>query len=55
MITVKLLQKDYMHLARCLVPIGDQIGMTLEAKAAMLQTKTKRFTEKEIARKFRKN
>jgi hypothetical protein len=54
MITVKLLQHDYEHLARCLVPIGDQIGMSLEEIAAMLKNKTRRFTEEEIAKKFRK-
>lgn len=53
MITVKLLQKDYMHLAKCLVPIGDaQIKMTLEERAAMLRTKTKRFSEEEIRQKY---
>ncbi|KAF2143551.1 uncharacterized protein K452DRAFT_246719 [Aplosporella prunicola CBS 121167] len=53
MITVRLMMKDYMHLAKCLVPIGDQIGMTLEEKTAMLKTKTKRFSEEDIKRKFR--
>ncbi|PLB41615.1 uncharacterized protein BDW47DRAFT_99390 [Aspergillus candidus] len=48
MITYKVLTKDYMHLAKCLVPMGDQISMTMEERAAMLQTKTKRFGEKEI-------
>lgn len=48
MITYKLLTKDYMHLAKCLVPMGDQISMTMEERAAMLQSKTKRFGEKEI-------
>ncbi|KAK4126860.1 fatty acid desaturase [Parathielavia appendiculata] len=54
MITVKLLQKDYLHLARCLVPIGDQMDMTLEERAAMLRRHTRRFTEKEIREKFGK-
>ncbi|PLN75341.1 hypothetical protein BDW42DRAFT_180881 [Aspergillus taichungensis] len=48
MITYKLLTKDYMHLAKCLVPMGDQISMTMEERAAMLQSKTKRFGEEEI-------
>lgn len=52
MMTMKLLQKDYMHLATCLVPIGDQIGMTQQEIADMLQTKTRRFTEDEIRQKF---
>lgn len=52
MITVKLLQKDYLYLARCLVPIGDQVGLSLEQKAAMLRSKTRRFSSAEISRKF---
>ncbi|QKX57537.1 uncharacterized protein TRUGW13939_04654 [Talaromyces rugulosus] len=53
MITVKLLQKDYLYLAKCLVPIGDaQIRMTLEERAAMLRTKTTRFSEEAIREKY---
>lgn len=52
MITVKLMQKDYLHLAKCLVPIGDQIDMTLEEKATMLRRHTRRFSEEEIREKF---
>ncbi|KAH7063424.1 phosphoinositide 3-kinase regulatory subunit 4 [Macrophomina phaseolina] len=52
MITVRLIMKDYQHLAKCLVPMGDQIGMTLEEKAEMLRRKTRAFTEQEIAVKF---
>lgn len=54
MITVRLVMKDYMHLAKCLVPMGEQIGMTLDEKAAMLRRKTRAFTEEEIAVKFGK-
>jgi hypothetical protein len=32
--------------------MGDQISMSIEERAAMLQTKTRKFTEAEIARKF---
>jgi hypothetical protein len=53
-ITIRLLQKDYTHLASCLVPIGDQIGMSQQEIAAMLKTKTRRFTEDEIKKKFGK-
>lgn len=53
MITVKLLRKDYRHLAKCLVPVGNQVGMDLDEIAAMLRTKTRRFTEEEIRKKFR--
>ena len=52
MMTVKLLQKDYMHLASCLVPMGDQIGMSQEEIATMLKAKTRRFTEEDIEKKF---
>lgn len=52
MITVRLLRKDYHHLAKCLVPLGDQIGMEQDEIAQMLRTKTRRFTEDEIERKF---
>jgi len=53
MMTVKLLQKDYDHLAGCLVPIGDQIHMSRKEIAAMLQTKTRKFSEEDVRRKFR--
>lgn len=53
MITIRLLMKDYEHLAKCLVPMGDQIGMTHGEIAEMLRTKTKAFTEEEIRVKFR--
>lgn len=54
MITIRLVMKDYAHLARCLVPMGEQISMTMEERAEMLRTKTRRFTDEEIARKFAK-
>ncbi|KAK1144066.1 hypothetical protein N8T08_005728 [Aspergillus melleus] len=52
MITIRLLRKDYRHLAKCLVPMGDQVGMSLDELAAMLRTKTRRFSESEIREKF---
>ncbi|KAK4663888.1 uncharacterized protein QC763_501910 [Podospora pseudopauciseta] len=53
MITVKLLQKDYDHLARCLVPIGqEQIELSMKDRAEMLRGLTRRFTEEEIREKF---
>ncbi|KAL2812676.1 hypothetical protein BDW59DRAFT_155203 [Aspergillus cavernicola] len=52
MITVRLLRKDYHHLAKCLVPMGDQVGMTLDEIAEMLQRKTRRFSEDEVRDKF---
>lgn len=51
-LTLKLLQKDYMHLASCLVPMGDQIGMSQQELADMLRTKTRQFTEEDIQQKF---
>ncbi|KAK5175459.1 uncharacterized protein LTR77_000598 [Saxophila tyrrhenica] len=53
MMTVRLLRKDYMHLAGRLVPMGDQIGMSQVEIAEMLRRKTRRFTEEEIQSKFR--
>jgi hypothetical protein len=52
MITVRLLMKDYQTLARCMVPIGDQIGMSIDERIAVLKGATKRFTEEEIRDKF---
>lgn len=54
MMTVTLFRKEYMHLASCLVPIGDQVGMTQVEIADMLKRKTKRFEEAEIMRKWGK-
>jgi hypothetical protein len=54
MITLRLLMKDYEHLARCLVPIGDQISMTMDERVAMLKRHTRRFTEEELAQIFPK-
>ncbi|KAL4788553.1 hypothetical protein BJX76DRAFT_315010 [Aspergillus varians] len=52
MITVQLMRKNYKYLARCLVPIGDQIGMTMDERADMLRTKTKKFSESDVKSKF---
>lgn len=53
MMTIKLLTKDYAHLARCMVPIGErQIRMTMEERIAMLKRHTTAFTEEEIQAKF---
>ncbi|KAL8420312.1 hypothetical protein RB594_003190 [Gaeumannomyces avenae] len=53
MITIKCLQKDYMYLAQKLVPMGDQIHMTMEERAEMLRQHTRQFTKEDMARKFR--
>lgn len=54
MLTVTLLSKNYEHLARCLVPMGVQMKMTMEERVEMLKRKTRRFTEEEIAEKWGK-
>ena len=55
MMTLTLLRKDYAHLAKCMVPIGEaQIRMTMEERAAMLKRHTVAFTEEEIRAKFGK-
>jgi hypothetical protein len=53
-ITFCLLTKNYKRLAKKLVPMGPQIGMTQDELVAMLKTKTRRFTEEEIAMKFKR-
>lgn len=52
LLTLKLLQKDYHYIARRLVPLGTQIDLSLEDRVALLQRKTRRFTEVEIQEKF---
>lgn len=51
-ITVNLIRKNYLHLAKCLIPIGDQVNMTLEERAEMLRSRTRRFSRPE-EKKFR--
>lgn len=53
MITIRLLLKQYRVLAECMVPIGEQIGMTLEERAALLESHARQFTEEELQRKFK--
>jgi hypothetical protein len=55
MMTYRLLRKDYLYLADCVVPIGDQIGMSQQELADMLKTKTRKFSEDEIQEKFYQN
>jgi hypothetical protein len=50
--TITLLRKDYAKLARCLVPMGEQVGMTEDQLAEMLRGKTRRFGEEELRVKF---
>lgn len=53
-ITYRLLRKDYDFLAKCLVPIGDQVGKSHQELASLLKKKTQRFTEEQITKIFRK-
>ena len=46
-ITVNLLRKNYLHLAKCLIPMGEHVNMTLEQRAEMLRTRTRRFPHPE--------
>lgn len=54
MITVRLLLKDYEHLAKCLVPMGDQIDLTMEGRVDLLKKLTRKFTEADIHQTFGK-
>lgn len=55
MMTFSIIRKDYEHLARCMVPIGEkQIRMTMGERVAMLKRHTVAFTEDEINAKFKK-
>jgi len=54
MMTIRVLSKDYDRLARCLVPMGDQIKLTHQEKMNLLRRKTRKFSEQEIQEKFRK-
>lgn len=54
MMTFRILRKDYLYLAHCMIPIGDQIGMSKQELADMLRTKTRKFSEEEIHEKYYK-
>lgn len=53
-LTINLLRKKYEHVAKCLVPMGAQMELTLDERVAMLKRKTRKFTEEEIAEKWGK-
>ena len=57
MMTYRILRKDYLYLADCMVPIGpEQLKLSRDEKAELLRSKTRRFSEEEIREKFgRKN
>lgn len=48
MLTVYLLAKNYDHVAKCLVPIGAQIDMSMEERILMLKRHTRQFTKEQI-------
>ena len=52
MITISLLRKDYRRLAECMVPMGDQVMMSVDERVALLKRLTRRFSEEEIRTKF---
>ncbi|KAL7795851.1 hypothetical protein V8C37DRAFT_373641 [Trichoderma ceciliae] len=54
MITYRLLVKDYEHLAKCLVPLGAQADLTMEGRVEFLKRLTRKFSEEEIRKKFKK-
>ncbi|KAJ5908215.1 hypothetical protein N7495_000897 [Penicillium taxi] len=43
-ITVHLLRKNYIHLAKCLIPTGPHANMTVEERAEMLRGRARRFS-----------
>lgn len=53
MITVRLMLKDYKTLAKCMVPIGNQISMTLDERVSLLKCHTRQFSEEELRKKFK--
>lgn len=52
MITVRLLLKDYNHLAKCLIPIGAQINMSMDDRIVMLKRHCRQFTKEEARDKI---
>ncbi|KAH0495647.1 hypothetical protein TgHK011_009182 [Trichoderma gracile] len=54
MITFRLLAKDYEHLAKCMVPLGAQADLTMEGRVELLKRLTRKFSEEEIRKKFKK-
>lgn len=54
MITIRLMMKDYEHLAKCLVPMGDHIQLSLEGRMQLLRRLTRKFSEEDVQRTFPK-
>ncbi|KAI0158705.1 hypothetical protein BJ166DRAFT_309551 [Pestalotiopsis sp. NC0098] len=52
-ITIKLMMKDYEHLAKCLVPIGEeQLAWSMEERMEHLKSRTRQFTPEEMKLKY---
>lgn len=48
------MRKDYYHLAKCMVPIGEeQLAMDLEDRVALLKKLTRKFSEQQIKEKYK--
>ncbi|PNP44909.1 hypothetical protein TGAMA5MH_03323 [Trichoderma gamsii] len=55
MITYRLMVKDYETLAKCMVPLGAaQTDLTMEGRIKFLKSLTRKFSEEEIQKKFKK-
>lgn len=46
--------KDYETLAKCMVPLGAQADLTMEGRAEFLKRLTRKFSEEDIRKKFKK-
>lgn len=47
--------KDYETLAKCMVPLGAaQTDLTMEGRIKFLKSLTRKFSEEEIQKKFKK-
>lgn len=53
-LTIHLLKGNYEHIADCLLPMGEQVGMDKTEVVNMLKRKTRKFSEEEIRSKFGK-
>ncbi|KAL6823084.1 hypothetical protein J3E69DRAFT_338689 [Trichoderma sp. SZMC 28015] len=54
MITYRLMVKDYDTLAKCMVPLGAQADLTMEGRVEFLKRLTRKFSEEDIRKKFKK-
>lgn len=52
MVTFRLMIKDYETLAKCMVPLGDQIQLTMEGRIELLKKLTRKFTDEQIKEKY---